>query len=65
MKRTYTTRELAEIAAGLQGLLDAFPAVSTPLDRAIRARVEGAALALRLLAEGRSPTAADFSAPRT
>lgn len=65
MKRSYTTRELAQIAEGLQRLLDAFEPAPTPLDRAIRARVEGAALALRLLAEGRSPTAADFSAPRT
>ncbi len=51
---TYTREELAELADGLQGLLDGFEATGDPHDRAIRARVEGAVIVLRMLAEGNS-----------
>jgi hypothetical protein len=51
MERAWSTRELAEVAEGIERVLEAFDPSGTPLDRAVRARLEGALVVLRVLAD--------------
>jgi len=51
-QRTYTTDELAEVAAGLRRLLDAIAAGELTAGSGAGARIEGAVAALEALATG-------------
>jgi len=55
-ERTYTTEELAELAAGMRRMLDAIAAGALSADAGTICRLEGAAVAIEALAEGRHPT---------
>ncbi|MGI8750963.1 MAG: hypothetical protein ACR2MN_01345 [Acidimicrobiales bacterium] len=60
IKQSYTTGELAELAAGMRRLLDAIEAGDMTADSGTIARLEGAVAALDALAAGRPPGSADL-----
>jgi hypothetical protein len=54
-RNAYTVEELDELADGLDRLLDAIKHRSLAADAGTISRLEGAAAAVRALAEGRNP----------